>query len=192
MSISEVFGEFRTGKTQLCHTMCVTAQLPSSMGGGNGKVAYIDTEGTLYVFIYMSLTFQADLSALLPLPNVLESTQKLHWTILFLQEPIRMSNKYISSQVHFLHKMTNKIFRYCSENGRRTFHTFDSRFSDCIVQVFFSQKNLSVRVDFSGRGELAERQQKLGQMLSKLMKVAEEFNVAVLITNQGSVLYKTY
>jgi meiotic recombination protein DMC1 len=36
-----VFGEFRTGKTQLCHTMCVTSQLPASMGGGNGKVAFI-------------------------------------------------------------------------------------------------------------------------------------------------------
>lgn len=40
------------------------------------------------------------------------------------------------------------------------------------------------RVDFSGRGELSERQQKLGQMLSKLMKIAEEFNVAIFITNQ--------
>lgn len=29
------------------------------------------------------------------------------------------------------------------------------------------------RVDFSGRGELAERQQKLAQMLSKLQKLAE-------------------
>jgi len=24
-SITEIFGEFRTGKTQLCHTLCVTA-----------------------------------------------------------------------------------------------------------------------------------------------------------------------
>ncbi len=28
MSISEVFGEFRCGKTQMAHTLCVTAQLP--------------------------------------------------------------------------------------------------------------------------------------------------------------------
>lgn len=45
-SITEAFGEFRTGKTQLCHTLAVTSQLPFSMGGGNGKVIYIDTEGT--------------------------------------------------------------------------------------------------------------------------------------------------
>ena len=41
MSISEVFGEFRCGKTQLSHTMSVIAQLPKDLGGAEGKVAYI-------------------------------------------------------------------------------------------------------------------------------------------------------
>jgi meiotic recombination protein DMC1 len=41
MSISEVFGEFRCGKTQLSHTMSVIAQLPKELGGAEGKVAYI-------------------------------------------------------------------------------------------------------------------------------------------------------
>ena len=45
-SITELFGEFRTGKTQICHTLCVTCQLPKSNGGGEGKAIYIDTEGT--------------------------------------------------------------------------------------------------------------------------------------------------
>ena len=45
-SITEVFGEFRTGKSQLCHTLAVTCQLPIDMGGGEGKCLYIDTEGT--------------------------------------------------------------------------------------------------------------------------------------------------
>lgn len=47
MAITEAFGEFRTGKTQLSHTLCVTAQLPAECRGGNGKVAFIDTENTL-------------------------------------------------------------------------------------------------------------------------------------------------
>lgn len=41
----------------------------------------------------------------------------------------------------------------------------------------------NLRVDFTGRGELAERQQKLGFMMSRLRKLSEEFNVAVVITN---------
>ena len=31
-AITELFGEFRTGKTQLCHTLCCTAQLPIDSG----------------------------------------------------------------------------------------------------------------------------------------------------------------
>ncbi|VVA94670.1 unnamed protein product [Arabis nemorensis] len=45
-AITEVFGEFRSRKTQLAHTLCVTTQLPTNMKGGNGKVAYMDTEGS--------------------------------------------------------------------------------------------------------------------------------------------------
>lgn len=45
-SITELFGEFRTGKTQLCHTLCVTCQMPRSQGGGAGRAMFIDCEGT--------------------------------------------------------------------------------------------------------------------------------------------------
>lgn len=45
-SITEVFGEFRTGKTQLCFTLAVTCQLPVDQGGGEGKCLFIDTEDT--------------------------------------------------------------------------------------------------------------------------------------------------
>merc|ERR1719419_691933 len=45
-SITELFGEFRTGKSQLCMTLAVTCQMPIDMGGGEGKCMYIDTEGT--------------------------------------------------------------------------------------------------------------------------------------------------
>lgn len=45
-SITEVFGEFRTGKTQLAHTLCVTCQMSVTDGGAEGKAIYIDTEGS--------------------------------------------------------------------------------------------------------------------------------------------------
>jgi meiotic recombination protein DMC1 len=51
MSITEAFGEFRTGKTQLSLTLCITCQIAESEGGGGGKAAFIDTEGTLYDFL---------------------------------------------------------------------------------------------------------------------------------------------
>lgn len=51
-SLTEIFGEFRTGKTQLCHTLCVTAQRPLDQGGAEGRVIYVDTEGVLSYFCF--------------------------------------------------------------------------------------------------------------------------------------------
>lgn len=45
-STTEILGDFRTGKTQLCHTLAVTCQLPIENGGAEGKCLYIDTEGS--------------------------------------------------------------------------------------------------------------------------------------------------
>ncbi|TXT61923.1 MAG: DNA repair and recombination protein RadA [Promethearchaeota archaeon] len=45
-SVTELFGEYRTGKTQLAHQLCVNAQLPYEEGGVNGGALYIDAEGT--------------------------------------------------------------------------------------------------------------------------------------------------
>lgn len=45
-AITELYGEFGTGKTQLCHTACVMVQLDKTSGGLNGGALYIDTENT--------------------------------------------------------------------------------------------------------------------------------------------------
>ena len=44
--VVEFFGEFRTGKTQIAHQLCVNVQLSREDGGLNGNALYIDTEGT--------------------------------------------------------------------------------------------------------------------------------------------------
>jgi DNA repair protein RadA len=45
-TITEFYGEYGSGKSQLCHQMCVNVQLPSERGGLNGAALYIDTENT--------------------------------------------------------------------------------------------------------------------------------------------------
>jgi DNA repair protein RadA len=45
-AILELVGEYGTGKTQICHTICATVQLPRDKGGLLGGALYIDTEGT--------------------------------------------------------------------------------------------------------------------------------------------------
>jgi len=44
--ITEVYGPFKSGKTNLAHTISVTVQMPKNQGGLGGCTAYIDTENT--------------------------------------------------------------------------------------------------------------------------------------------------
>ncbi|MDY6984988.1 MAG: DNA repair and recombination protein RadA [Candidatus Thermoplasmatota archaeon] len=44
--ITEFYGEFGSGKTQVAHQLAVNVQLPEDKGGLDGHVVYIDTENT--------------------------------------------------------------------------------------------------------------------------------------------------
>jgi DNA repair protein RadA len=43
-SITEFYGEYGAGKSQICQQLCVTVQLPEERGGLGGGALYIDTE----------------------------------------------------------------------------------------------------------------------------------------------------
>ncbi len=45
-SITEVFGEYGSGKSQIAHELAVTIQLPVDKGGLEAECVYIDTENT--------------------------------------------------------------------------------------------------------------------------------------------------
>jgi len=45
-AVTEIYGEYGTGKTQICHTLCVMVKRTKSEGGLTGKALYIDTENT--------------------------------------------------------------------------------------------------------------------------------------------------
>lgn len=45
-TITEFFGAYGSGKSQICHQLCVNVQLPYERGGLEGSALYIDTEHT--------------------------------------------------------------------------------------------------------------------------------------------------
>ncbi|XP_050393665.1 meiotic recombination protein DMC1/LIM15 homolog [Patella vulgata] len=151
MAITEAFGEFRTGKTQISHTLCVTAQIPGNNGYSGGKVVFIDTENTFRPDRLKDIADRFNLDQSAVLDNVL------------------YARAYTSEhQYELLDFVAAKFYE---EPG-----VFKLLIVDSIMALF--------RVDFSGRGELADRQQKLAQLLSRLQKIAEEYNVSVFVTNQ--------
>uniref|UniRef100_A0A8C9EMW1 Meiotic recombination protein DMC1/LIM15 homolog n=1 Tax=Pavo cristatus TaxID=9049 RepID=A0A8C9EMW1_PAVCR len=143
--------EFRTGKTQLSHTLCVTAQLPGPNGYTGGKIIFIDTENT----------FRPD-----RLRDIADRFNVDHDAVL---DNVLYARAYTSE-----HQM--ELLDYVAAKFHEEAGIFKLLIIDSIMALF--------RVDFSGRGELAERQQKLAQMLSRLQKISEEYNVAVFVTNQ--------
>lgn len=48
-AITEFFGEFGSGKSQICHQLAVNVQLPLDRGGLEGAALYIDTENTFRI-----------------------------------------------------------------------------------------------------------------------------------------------
>ncbi|KAJ9668492.1 Meiotic recombination protein dmc1 [Coniosporium apollinis] len=149
MSISEVFGEYRCGKTQLSHTMSVVAQLPKDMGGAEGKVAYVDTEGTFRPERIQQIAERFGVDPDQALDNISYA---------------RAQNS--EHQAELLEKLSE----FFATNEYRLL------IIDSIMACF--------RVDYTGRGELNERQQNLNKYLARLTRIAEEFNVCVLMTNQ--------
>ena len=45
-AITELFGAFGSGKTQVAHQLCVNVQMPEEEGGLEGEAIFIDTENT--------------------------------------------------------------------------------------------------------------------------------------------------
>ncbi|EPY29269.1 DNA repair protein RAD51 [Strigomonas culicis] len=148
-SITELFGEFRTGKTQLCHTLCVTCQMPISQGGAEGMALYIDTEGTFRPerLIAVAERYKLDPQDVLANVACARAFNTDHQQQLLLQASAMMA---------------------------------ENRFALIIVD----SATALYRTDYSGRNELASRQMHLGKFLRSLHNLAEEYGVAVVVTNQ--------
>ncbi|MFX0059162.1 MAG: DNA repair and recombination protein RadA [Candidatus Hodarchaeota archaeon] len=69
--VTEFFGEFRTGKTQLVHQLCVNVQLPREQGGLEGRALYIDTEGTFRPERIIQMAEGLDLDHKIILQNII-------------------------------------------------------------------------------------------------------------------------
>ncbi|RSH81258.1 Meiotic recombination protein dmc1 [Apiotrichum porosum] len=137
-------------ETQLCHTLCVSTQLPEDQGGASGKVAFIDTEGTFRPDRVRAIADRFGVDSQMALENILCARA---WS------SEQQCELLVELAVRFVEDRTYKLL-----------------IVDSIMNLF--------RQDYSGRGELSERQQKLNQFLARLQKIAEEFNVAVILTNQ--------
>ena len=70
-AVTEVFGEFGSGKSQIAHQLCVNVQLPPEQGGLKGRAIYIDTENTFRPERILGMAAGAELDSEEVLRNIL-------------------------------------------------------------------------------------------------------------------------
>lgn len=147
--ITELIGEFGSGKTQICYTLSVLAQRPVEEGGLGGRICVIDTEGTF-----------------LP-ERIVQIAEARGYDAEEILSNIFIARAYNSSHQIMLVKNLPQV---CQE------HDVKMVIVDSMIGHF--------RGEYIGRGTLAERQQKIGGVLGNLMRVAEAFNLSIVLTNQ--------
>jgi DNA repair protein RadA len=156
-AMTELYGEFRTGKTQIAHQLCVTSQLPKSEGGlrdgDDGepvKIVYLDTEGTFRPERILNMASR--------FPS-LDPNEVL--------KNILVGRCYNSD-----HQITlaEKVAKDAQSDNIKLLVV------DSLISHF--------RAEYIGRGTLADRQQKLNQHIHTLLRIAEVNNLAVIATNQ--------
>lgn len=83
-AITEVFGEFGSGKSQLAHQLCVNVQLPEEKGGLDSAAIFIDTENTFRPqrIIQMAEGVELDPTATLQKINVARAFNSSHQILL--------------------------------------------------------------------------------------------------------------
>jgi DNA repair protein RadA len=149
-AITEAYGSFGSGKTQMALTLAVNTQLPKEKGGADGKTVYIDTEGTFRPERIKQIAEGIGASPEKVLKNILVA---------------RAFNS--DHQILLLDKVSEMI-----KDG------------EPIKLMIIDSLTAHFRAEFSGRGQLADRQQKLNRYLHNLMRMTEQHNIAVFVTNQ--------
>ncbi len=153
-AITELFGEFGSGKTQICHQLAVNVQLPREQGGLDGSVIVIDTENT---FRPERIVQMAEAKGLDP-REVLKN--------------IYVAHAYNSNHQMLLVDNAKELAQKLMKEGRP------------VRLLIVDSLTSHFRAEYVGRGTLADRQQKLNKHLHDLMRFGEIFNAAIVVTNQ--------
>ncbi|MFC4405083.1 DNA repair and recombination protein RadA [Haloarchaeobius iranensis] len=177
-SISEVYGEFGAGKSQVTHQLSVNVQLPKEVGGLRGSTIFIDTEDTFRPErvddMVRGLPEEA-IEATLD-DRGIEGSADDEETMDELVDDV-LDKIHVAKGFNSNHQMllAEKAQELAGENE-------DGEWPVRLLCV--DSLTAHFRAEYVGRGELAERQQKLNKHLHDLDKVGNLFNCAVVVTNQ--------
>ena len=156
-AMTEFYGEFGSGKTQIAHQLAVNVQLPPENGGLNGSAIMVDTENTFRPERIKDMAEGAELDY----EDVLKN--------------IHVARAYNSNHQILLVEKAKEI----AEDLKNTEKPVRLMIIDSATAHF--------RSEYVGRGTLADRQQKINRHLHDALRFADLNNAVIMITNQVMV-----
>ena len=153
-AITEFYGEFGSGKTQIAHQLAVNVQLPEEQGGLNGSAIIIDTENT----------FRPERIAEMATAVGLEPEEVLR--------NIHVARAYNSNHQMLLVEKATELAEELKDTDKP------------VRLLIIDSATAHFRTEYVGRGTLADRQQKINKHLHDALRFGDLFNAAVMITNQ--------
>jgi DNA repair protein RadA len=156
-AITELYGEFGSGKSQIVHQLAVNVQLPEDLGGLNGSAMYIDTENT----------FRPE-----RIEQMVNGLEIDHADVEEFLSNIHVARAHSSDHQMLLIDTMREKAAEMRESGKP-------------VRIFIVDSlTAHFRAEYAGRGTLAARQQKLNRHMHDLFRLVDENNAVALVTNQ--------
>ena len=183
-SITEVYGEFGAGKSQVTHQLAVNVQLPAEHGGLEGSAIFVDSEDTFRPerIEQMLLGHPEEVIADAMVLHGVAEDGDADPADETLQEALVES---VLDKIHVAKAFNSNHQILLAEKAQEiASESQDEEFPVRLLCV--DSLTAHFRAEYVGRGELAERQQKLNKHLHDLMRIGDLNNTAVLVTNQVS------
>jgi DNA repair protein RadA len=177
-SITEVYGEFGSGKSQVTHQMAVNVQLSKENGGLEGGCIFVDSEDTFRperiddMVRGLDDEILADEMERREIDGTPSDEEALEDLVDAFLDQIHVAKAFNSNHQILLAEKAKEL---AGEHEETEWP---------IRIVCVDSLTAHFRAEYVGRGELAERQQKLNKHLHDLMRLGDLYNTAILVTNQ--------
>jgi len=156
-AMTEFYGEFGSGKTQIAHQLVVNVQLAPEEGGLSGSAIMIDTENT----------FRPE--------RIKDMAEGVGLDFTEVLKNVHVARAYNSNHQILLVDKAQELADELKETEKP------------VRLLIIDSATAHFRSEYVGRGTLSERQQKINKHLHDALRFGDLNNAVVMITNQVQV-----
>ncbi|WP_049972508.1 DNA repair and recombination protein RadA [Haladaptatus cibarius] len=179
-SLTEIFGNEKSGRSTLAHQLAIRVHLPPKQGGLGGRAVYVDTRGKFDPERIVQMTESLDTRLQKSLAERLDTGADVDSIAeAILEQTLVSSPVDTSEQMATVEKLDEK-----AQELKKTDSPLRLIVVDSLTYHF--------RAEYQGRSKLPERQQKLNKHLHELDVIGRANNAGIVFTNAMTSASKSY